>query len=152
MALNVSRLDETLELPLKHRVAPASGNDGRQWHWPSRTLVFRTTWDEVFRVLAPRLVEPHPRRSVKVYLRTWLEKLAFSAGEREQYGADRFTSPNVADDPLDRMLKTYVARGLLKGVKPPKKSRSKGLHWQLAPKGVKRLAELGAVLSKSAEA
>jgi len=144
--------DETLELPLEHRVAPPGGNDGRPWQWPTRASVFKTTWDEVFRVLAPRLVEPHPRRSVKVYLRTWLEKLKFSAGEREHYGTDHFTSPNVADEPLDRMLKTYVARGLLKGVKPPKKSRNKGLHWQLAPKGVKRLAELEAVLAKSAEA
>ena len=40
---------------------------------------------------------------------------------------------------------------ILKGVNPPKKSCNKGLPWQLAPKGVKRIAELEVVLAKSAE-
>lgn len=45
------------------------------------------------------------------------------------------------------MLQTYLARGLLKRVSPPKKVRTKDLYWQLDPKGVKRLAELEAVLA-----
>ena len=69
--------DETLELPLEHRAAPSGENDRRSWHWPIKKAVFRTTWDEVFRALAPRLVEPRSRTSVKVYLRNWLEKLTY---------------------------------------------------------------------------
>lgn len=135
--------DEVLELPLQCRVRPSNDSNLPTWRWPTISHIFHTTWDEVFRVIAPRLIEPRTRIALKKIVQNWLEKMPVVDAEH----STPIVSPDIAREHFDRMLQTYLARGLLKRVSPPKKVRTKDLYWQLAPKGVKRLAELEAVLA-----
>lgn len=141
--------DEVLELPLSFRVPPADGATTATWRWPTRSCLFRTTWDAVFCILAPRLVVPRTRRAVKVILQHGFQKLPLPPGKWREGEPEHFTLPDIEPDSFERMLQTYLARGLLSAVPPPKRVRTKGLYWKLAPKGVKRLAELRAVPAKT---
>jgi nucleoside 2-deoxyribosyltransferase len=136
--------DELLALPLQYREQPADDPTAAVWRWPTRRYVLETTWDEVFRVIAPRLIQPRTRRAVKVILQHFVESYSC---ERVRAGdaVPKLIAPNIDRDHFDRMLQTYLARGLLKRTAPPTKVRTRDPYWQLAPKGVKRLAELEAV-------
>lgn len=134
--------DELLALPIQYRYPPHDPTEA-VWRWPIRSYILETTWDEVFRVIAPRLIQPRTRRALKVILQHWIETQSPSPTA----SVPKLVAPNIERVSFDRILQTYLARGLLNRTPPPKNVRTKDLYWKLTPKGVKRLAELEAVPS-----
>lgn len=133
--------DELLALPMQYRCPPAADPKAAIWRWPSHDYVFETTWDEIFRVIAPRLIQPRTRRAVKVILQHWIE----TQSHNPKASSPKLVAPNIERVAFDRMLQTYLARGLFNRIPPPRNVRTKDPYWKLTPKGVKRLAELEAV-------
>lgn len=137
--------DELLALPIQYRHPPAEDPTAAVWRWPTRSWIFETTWDEVFRVVAPRLIQPRTRRALKTILQHWIEGQTQNSEPAQLSSKPVLISPNIERDHFDRMLQTYLARGLFRRAAPPKSVRTRDPYWQLTPKGVKRLAELEAV-------
>ena len=133
--------DTSLDLPLQLNVGRV--ND-RTWQLKARLYRFHASLDEIFKAIAPKLTKPRTRIALKRILQHWLK------GTRDVHeaGGDlEVHSVIIERENFDPLLQTFVAQDLLKRVSPPKNVRTTDLYWQLAPKGVKRLAELQAIVS-----
>lgn len=93
--------DEVLELPLLRRVRPSGDANLPSWRWPTVSHIFHTTWDEVFRVIAPRLIEPRTRIALKKIVQNWIEKVP--ATDHEQ--SPEIVSPDIARDHFDQCFR-----------------------------------------------
>lgn len=136
--------DKPIELPVTLKYA-AWNEDHTSWNWQETTEKYSTSLNEIFRLLAPRLIEKRSRIGLKKTLNHWVtERL----GNKPLLPSGQMKIPPVGDvdrDPFEQILHTFVADRLVKRVSPPAHVRTKDMYWQLTHAGAQRLSEFEAL-------
>jgi hypothetical protein len=143
---------ELLEMPANVTIYESDDPNDR-FYWFKKPIeisqVFESTWDEVFMVIAERWNGKKPRLTLKNIFQSWLairlEPMAKSMISKHLICVKASVDPGW----FERVLQTFVARGLVKRVRQPKHVRLKELYWELTGKGVKKLADLQAYQSQT---
>ena len=138
--------DKSIELPINIKYATCK-DDRNSWTWHDKAERFNTTFNEIFCLLAPRLIEKKSRIGLKKILNYWVTaQLAEKALELAPEASIKF--PPVADvdrESFEQILHTFVAEKLVKRVSPPAHVRTKDMYWLITSAGAQRLSEFQAM-------